>query len=562
MTDGAPLLWSALVVPMLAALLALALGGRFGERIQLLLLPSGLAIALVIAAQVARSDAPLRYSLSGFAPPLGVGLRADGASAAMLVMTAVVICAVGIYARTSFHTPKGVVEARAPYAFWVLLPGVWGGLNALFLCADLFSGYVALELLTFGAVPLVCLDGRGETLSAALRYLLFALLGSMLYLVGTALLYGAFGTLDIALLSARLQGEPALWAAVALMTTGLLAKTALFPLHLWLPPAHAGAPTPASAVLSALVVKGPFFLVVRIWLDMLHGAAGLPAAQLLAALGAAAILFGNAVALRQARLKLMIAYSTVAQLGYLFLIFPLAASPAALTGGVLQAINHALAKAAMFLAAGLLAERLGHDRVAELGGSARALPVPVLAFALAGLALIGLPPSGAFLAKWFLVSAAADTGAGWLSGVTDLGALLTSAYVVLALLRAFGAPVGAPAASAPTARHREAIALALALLAALLGLAPLLAPGADSSIARVALAKAFAYAVSPAALWPVALGAALGFALSRRALAEAPAQRGLLAVDRALRRWPVAGISLVAVALSLGAAMWLRDARW
>ena len=271
------------------------------------------------------------------------------------------ICAVGVFARADFRTPAGSAEARAPFAFWILLLAIWGALNTVFLGGDLFTLYVALELLTFAAVPLVCLDGRAETLQAALRYLLFALLGSVLYLVGTALLYGSYGTLDIVLLSQRVHAEPATLVAAALMTVGLLAKTALFPLHLWLPPAHAGAPAAASAVLSALVVKGSFFIVVRLWFDVMPGLPGLAAAQLLAALGAAAIVFGSVVALRQERLKLLIAYSTLAQIGYLFLMFPLAFSAGsaqlesggALAGGLLQAISHATAKAAMFMAAGI-----------------------------------------------------------------------------------------------------------------------------------------------------------------------------------------------------------------
>ena len=237
--------------------------------------------------------------------------------------------------------------------------------------------YVALELLTFAAVPLVCLDGRAETLQAALRYLLFALLGSILYLVGTALLYGAYGTLDIVLLSRRVHAEPATLVAAALMTVGLLAKTALFPLHLWLPPAHAGAPAAGSAVLSALVVKGSFFIVVRLWFDVMPGVPGFAATQLLAGLGAAAILFGSVVALRQERLKLLIAYSTLAQIGYLFLMFPLAFAPAsaqlesggALSGGLLQAISHATAKAAMFMSAGLIYAAL--PEYPRLGSAAR-----------------------------------------------------------------------------------------------------------------------------------------------------------------------------------------------
>ena len=310
---------------------------------------------------------------------------------------------------------------RAPLVFWTLLLAVWGALNAVFIGGDLFNLYVALELLTFSAVPLVSLDGRAETLAAALRYLLFALFGSILYLLGAVLLYGAYGTLDIVLLSSRIHVEPVAWAAISLMTAGLLAKAALYPFHLWLPPAHAGAPAPASAILSGLVVKAPFFLVVRLWFDVMPRLPEHAAAQFLGILGAAAIILGSVVALRQVRLKLLIAYSTVAQIGYLFLMFPLAVNPetghpwstAAWTGGILQAISHAFAKAAMFMAAGLIAEALGHDRIAGLAGIGRALPITVFAFGLGGLSLMGLPPSGGFVAKAMLLTAAVAAGQWW-----------------------------------------------------------------------------------------------------------------------------------------------------
>src|SRR5262245_2625961 len=307
----------------------------------------------------------------------------------MLVTTAVVICGIAVYARADFRTPPGVGEARAPLVFWMLLLAVWGSLNLVFVSGDLFTLYVALELLTFAAVPFVCLDGRGETLRAALRYLLFALLGSMLYLLGVVLLYGAYGTLDIPLLATRVRPEPVAWVAGALMTTGLLAKTALFPLHLWLPPAHAGAPPAASAALSALVVKGSFFLLIRLWFDVMPALPGRDGTLILGFLGAAAIVLGGAMALRQERLKLLVAYSTVAQIGYLFLIFPLALntqstrleSGAVLAGGMLQVMSHATAKAGMFMAAGTIYAAFGHDRIAQLAGAGRTVPIPVLAFA-------------------------------------------------------------------------------------------------------------------------------------------------------------------------------------
>src|SRR5215831_8224920 len=400
-TTGGFLLVMSVCVPIAGALLGFSAGGRRLVWIALATLPLGLAIAVAITVVMLSTSGPLVYLLGGWAPPLGVTLRADGLSAVMLTITAVVICAIGVYASADFHGPAGSVEARAPFAFWILLLAIWSALNMVFVGGDLFTLYVALELLTFAAVPLVCLDGRGETLQAALRYLLFALLGSVLYLVGAVLLYGAYGTLDIVLLSRWVQPEPATLVAATLMTVGLLAKTALFPLHLWLPPAHAGAPAAGSAILSALVVKASFFIVVRLWFDVMPGVPGFTATQLLGALGAAAIVLGSVLALRQERLKLLIAYSTLAQIGYLFLMFPLAFDPGsarleiggALTGGLLQAMTHATAKAAMFMAAGVMYAALGHDRIAGLAGSGRAMPMTLLAFALGGVALVGLPPS-------------------------------------------------------------------------------------------------------------------------------------------------------------------------
>ena len=211
-TDGA-LLVLAIVLPVAGVLSSFVLGGRYVERIAFVLLPSGLGVAFVILADVWRSDDPLIYIVGDWKPPLGIALRADGLSAAMMVTMAVVISAVGVFAHADFGSRAGSVEARAPFAFWILLMAIWGAMNMVFLGGDLFTLYVALELLTFAAVPLVCLDGRAETLQAALRYLLFALLGSILYLVGTALLYGSYATLDIVLLSHRVHMEPATLAA-------------------------------------------------------------------------------------------------------------------------------------------------------------------------------------------------------------------------------------------------------------------------------------------------------------------------------------------------------------
>lgn len=475
-TYGAGLLAAVVLLPFGAMLLGLMLGGRWAQHLTFALLPLQLGLSATVAWFWLRGDM-LVYLLGGWSPPLGIALRADGMAVAMLLAVLVVVGGIAVYALGDFSMPRNGPEARAPLTFWLLLLAVWGSLNLAFVSGDLFTLYVALELLTFAAVPLVCLDGRGDTLRAALRYLLFALCGSVLYLLGVVLLYGGYGTLDIALLADAAQAGPIVWAALALMTAGLAAKTALFPLHIWLPPAHAGAPAAASALLSGLVIKGSWFLVVRLWFDALPGVVTLPAAQWLGAFGAGAILFGNAVALRQARLKLLVAYSTVAQIGYLFLIFPLAFDAAAgriadglaLAGGLMHAVSHATAKSAMFMAAGTIYSALGHDRIADFAGLARALPMTVLAFTLGGISLVGLPPAGGFLAKWWLLSAAADSGQWWWAFVLLLGGLLSAAYLYNVVSRALRLP-GAPLAPcAPVARCSELAALALALVSVLLG---------------------------------------------------------------------------------------------
>ena len=479
-TAGGFLLVLAIVLPVVGVLVTLVLGDRQAERVGLILMPAGLAVAVAIAATVWRTHSALQYYVGNWDPPLGIAFRADGLSAVMIITAALLICGIGLFARGQFSTRPGA-EQRAPLVFWVLLLAIWGALNVVFVGSDLFNLYVALELLTFAAVPLVSLDGRAETLAAALRYLLFALLGSILYLLGVVLLYGAYGTLDIVLLSGRIRPEPMAWAAISLMTTGLLAKAALYPFHLWLPPAHAGAPAPASAILSGLVVKAPFFLVVRLWFDVMPRLPEHAAAQLLGALGATAIILGSVVALRQARLKLLIAYSTVAQIGYLFLMFPLGIKPetghpwstVAWTGGILQAVSHAFAKAAMFMAAGLIAEALGHDRITGLAGIGRALPITVFAFGLAGLSLMGLPPSGGFVAKAMLLTASVAVGQWWWAVVILSGGLLAGGYIFVVLARALADANEPLTLQSTISPGRQALVVVLALCAVLLGFVPL-----------------------------------------------------------------------------------------
>ena len=462
-----PLLELSIALPLAASLLAVA-AGRFAANLVFAIGPAMMALAALLCLAVSRHG-PLEAAVGGWEVPLGIALGADGLSGVFVVTGALILSAVGLFARRDFggapaETPRG-------YTFWPLFYAMWAALNAIFLGRDLFNFYVALELLTLAAVAMVAYGGT----AAALRYLLFALMGSLAYLTGVGLIYASAATLDLERLHLVLQGDRAVLAGAALMTAGLLAKAALFPLHAWLPPAHGNAPAAASALLSALVVKAAFFILLRIWFDMMPDAQSPWLTQTLGMLGMAAVVYGSLLAIRQGRLKLIIAYSTVAQIGYLFFVFPLANGSAfalpwsagAWSGVIFHALSHAFAKAALFLAAGLVIEALGHDRIADMKGIGRALPITWLAFGIAAISLMGLPPSGGFMAKYLILTSALAGGHVIYALVMIAGGLLAAIY----LFRPLGAAMAGDNLPdiAPVSRRRQLIPLALAIAAIAIG---------------------------------------------------------------------------------------------
>ncbi|MDP3842291.1 MAG: proton-conducting transporter membrane subunit [Oxalobacteraceae bacterium] len=433
-----PIPWL-IVLPLAWASAAFLAGPGRGGRLALAALTLQLGVALMLANRVA-ADGPGIHRVGGWEAPLGIELAADGLSAVMLLLTQAVALPLALYARAYFAgQPQGLRY------FWPLTGYLLAAMNALFLSADVFNLYVTLELVGLAAVGLVAAKGSAGAVAAALRYLLVTLLGSGAYLFGVALLYGAYGSVSLSVLAPLIAADApqAVRLAAILMVTGLMLKTALLPFHFWLPPAHGGAPAPVSALLSALVIKASFYLIVRLWFALFQPLATPAAAQLLGALGSGAILWGSVMALRQTRLKMLVAYSTVAQIGYLFLLFPLlthstsGAAHSAFQGALMQVLAHGTAKAAMFAAAGAMILSAESEDIAHLAGVSGHQPLSVFTFALAGVSLMGLPPSAGFLAKWLLIDAAIDSGQwGWIA-VMIAGGLLTAAYVFKVLRHAF-----------------------------------------------------------------------------------------------------------------------------
>jgi multicomponent Na+:H+ antiporter subunit D len=440
-------------IPLAGAILTFLLRGRYVARGGLL--TAGLTL-LATAGTVRHvwEQGEQLYQVGGWPAPLGITLNVDGLSAVMIAMTSGVGVLVSWYAWGYFSSgnPTKTADPAAwaeTDSFWPLWLFLWAALNAIFLTSDVFNAYVGLEIMSLAAVALVLLAKGKVALSAGLRYLLASLVGSLSYLMGVAMLYAAYGTLDMTLLGGRMEpGLPA-WTALGLITAGLMLKSALFPLHFWLPPAHANAPSPVSAILSALVVKASFYLILRLWFDVFRDVSSGFAVQTVGAIGAVAVLWGSIQAIRQTRLKLLIAYSTVAQIGYMFLMIPLALpSPPGedgilvlningWDGGLYQLLSHAFAKAAMFLAAGsILYAMEDTEELTDLVGFASRLPVTTFTFALASVSLMGLPPSGGFAAKWLMLTASVENRQWWWAAVFIVGGLLTAIYIFKVLGKA------------------------------------------------------------------------------------------------------------------------------
>lgn len=469
-----------LLIPFGGAVVCLLARQRFAWRIGLV---TALATAFTVFGflQGMRVHGTYRVEVGGWGAPLGIDLVADGLTMIHLMMTATIGVFVSLFASVYFREYREGQKARARKLFWPFWLMLWGSMNALFLSADLFNLYVVLELIGLSAVGLVVLTGTRDVLRAGLRYLLTALAGSMCYLMGVALLYGKYGTLDLYAIGDLVTSNALTRAALVLMFMGLLMKTAVFPLHFWLPPAHSSATAPVSALLSALVVKGSFYILLRLWFQVFPSVATPAFGTVLGLLGGGAIVWGSLQALRQRRLKLLIAYSTVAQLGYLMFLFPVTVAAPALDGQlapwILEAgkgtlthvLSHALAKASIFLSAGLVMLAMGSDRLEDMKGLATRMPLTVFSMALAAISLMGLPPSGGFIAKWLIAHAVLGVGQWWWVPFLVVGGLFTAGYMFLILRNAF-LEADNPAPLTPVPRVLELCTLSLAMISIGIGL--------------------------------------------------------------------------------------------
>jgi multicomponent Na+:H+ antiporter subunit D len=396
-----------------------------------------LVLAVVALVTVVR-DGPIRHELGGWPPPIGIEYVLDPLAAYLAVIIAVVGLMIAIYpvaAGFDLQPPRGIPL----YALVLLL---LTGLMGVVLSGDLFHLFVFIEIYALGTYPLVALGGdRG--VFASLRYLLLGTLGSGLYLLGVGFLYFSTGTLNMADMAEALvplSDSPTTLGALALIVIGLALKMALFPLHVWLPDAHSYSPPAVAALLAAVQVKAGAYALLRILYDVFGpaylGAEGLPVATALTWFGAAGIVVGSVLAIQQTDLKRLLAYSTVAQLGYIGVGIGLG-TPLALVGAMLHVLNHAVMKSGLFLVAGGIIQQTGLKSIPRFSGLGKRMPWTMTGFAIAGLSMVGIPPTAGFFSKWYLVLGSLEAGQWVLGVVIGTSSLLTAVYFLRLFERIF-----------------------------------------------------------------------------------------------------------------------------
>lgn len=408
-----------------------------------------------------------------------VAFRIDGLSRMFATIVGIAWLLIGSY---SFVYMKREGEEKRFFGFYLLLYGVLTGLE---FSGNLITMYLFYELMTLVSMPMVLHNGSREAVMASLKYLFYSLCGAYGGLFGIVFLYRycdsltfrAGGTLNMA----AVQGhEGILLAAVFVMILGFGAKAGMFPLHSWLPAAHPVAPSPASALLSGIIVKFGVLAVIRTVYYIVGPAfvrdTWVQYAWMILTL--LTVFMGSMLAYREPVLKKRLAYSTVSQVSYILFGLSLLTHDA-MTGALLHTAAHAFVKCGLFLTAGVFLYQSGATRVDQLTGMGKKMPKTLWCYTIFALALIGIPPTGGFLSKWYLAEGALASGIpvfSWLGPVVLLiSALLTAGYLLPVTIKGFFP--GEEAASLDLSKREPApymlIPLViLAALALLLGILP------------------------------------------------------------------------------------------
>ncbi|TVQ18975.1 MAG: hypothetical protein EA382_17060 [Spirochaetaceae bacterium] len=464
MTHGPVLL----VVAPLATAVICSVTSMAAKRATRYVLLTGLLVhagLLVLVAVDATRTAGLIYLVGGWAAPAGIVLVVDRFAALFLVLLAI-----GEVALTLYTIGKQTVDRSG---FAVLLALLATALSGVIVAGDLFNMFVFIELASVASIGLIALKRRDTGAASGFVYLVYASISGALFLIAVVVLYSSTGVLTIAEIGAVVHTMPpeaiAICSVCFIVSFGV--KVGLVPLHFWQAPAYHAAGSTAAAFLSGVAMKVYLYAMVRLLWSGLDAVARVPAiAVVLTVAGLVNIVFGHLVALGERDLKRLLAYSSVAHVGYILLGL---GSSAGMVAALMHIVMHSLMKTGLFFSCRPIIAHSGSSRISRLAGTARAQPVAFAAFVVAALAIVGIPPTGGFASKWFVsIAAYADYGV--------LPVLVVAVGTVISLLYYVRVSIAA-LAEAPPLRRRvpstgRAGATALVVIASIAAATLILGP--------------------------------------------------------------------------------------
>ncbi len=420
-----------IILPLMAAPLCLLL--RHPRLVWIwatLISVSCFPISIFLLKQVL-AEGTIVYELGGWAAPWGIEYRIDSLNAFILVIVTLMGAIVMPYARRSVAAE---IPASRIYLFYTMLLLCEAGLLGIAITGDAFNLFVFLEISSLSSYVLISFGKDRRALTAAYRYLITGTIGATFYIIGVGLMYNVTGTLnihDLSKLIPELAGSRTIQAALAFLTVGLGLKAALFPMHMWLPNAYAYAPSVVTVFLAATATKVAVYALIRV-IYSIFGTIDLleifTVRDMLVVLALLAMFSGSLVAIYQKNLKRMLAFSSIAQIGYMVLglSFDTVTGVAA---GIIHLFNHAVMKGGLFMALGAVLYRIGSVHIDDLAGLGKKMPLTMAAFVGGGLSLIGVPLTVGFVSKWYLIQAALEKGWWFVAILIVASSLLAVIYV-------------------------------------------------------------------------------------------------------------------------------------
>jgi multicomponent Na+:H+ antiporter subunit D len=427
------------IIPLITAFLIPLIGlwkREYCYHISILSILSVLIVSISLFNSVTTSGA-IHYHIGGWEPPWGIEYVVDSLSAFMITLIAFIGFIITVYSKKSV-LKELQNNTVAFYALFILLIT---GLLGMVITGDLFNLYVFLEISSLAAYALIAVGQKRDALLASLNYLIIGTIAACFILLGIGFIYMVTGSLNMADLSARIPGAYDIYpkvvlASMAFFVVGLSIKIALFPLHFWLPNAYTHAPSTVSALLAALMTKVGAYVMIRIMFTVfgISFVTGVNLTDILSIVAGIAIIMGSINAIAQTDIKRMLAYSSVSQIGYIVLGIGLA-NEIGLTGGILHILNHAFMKGCLFLSVGAIIYKTGIRNIHEFQGLGKKMPYTMLAFSIAALSMVGVPPLCGFFSKWFLALGAIESGGWkWIFSLVILSSSLLNAGYFLRVL--------------------------------------------------------------------------------------------------------------------------------